>query len=121
MGRIHIGKAGKASGGDVADGPVTDIREINDPAAAQKRNGYSTEKLDDKLNGIQESPDRQVSPTLDDVESLDDAAQAAAEKRLVRKLDFIFLPSACISILMKVITYSIYFSLLLLTRKKSEN
>lgn len=102
MGRFRIGTAGKASGGDTANGPVTDIREISNPAASQKRNGYSTEKLDDKLNGTQGSPDRQVSPTLDDVESLDDAAQAAAEKRLVRKLDFVFLPSACISILMKV-------------------
>ena len=107
MGRFHIGKAGKANG-EVATGPVTDIREIDDPAAAHKRNGYAPENIDDKLNGTQSSPDRQVSPTLDDVESLDDAAQAAAEKRLVRKLDFIFLPSACISILMKKIDQTNY-------------
>lgn len=99
MGRFRVGKAGKASGGITA-GPVTDVREIEDPATSQKRSGYTPEHKDDKLNGIEGSPDRQVSPTLDDVESLlDDAAQAAAEKRLVRKLDFIFLPSACVGIL----------------------
>ena len=98
MGRFRVGNAGKASGG-IATGPVTDVRETNDTATTQKRSGYSTEHKDDKLNGIEGSPDRQVSPTLDDVERLDDAAYAAAEKRLVRKLDFIFLPSACVGIL----------------------
>jgi MFS family permease len=107
MGRFRIGNAGKASGG-IATGPVTDIREINDSAASQKRSGYSPEYRDDKLNGIKGSPDRQVSPTLDDVERLDDAAYAAAEKRLVRKLDFIFLPSACVGILMKKIDQTNY-------------
>lgn len=107
MGRFRIGNAGKTGGG-IATGPVTDVREINDPAASQKRIGYSSEHKDDKLNGIEGSPDRQVSPTLDDVERLDDAAYAAAEKRLVRKLDFIFLPSACVGILMKKIDQTNY-------------
>jgi hypothetical protein len=75
------------------------VQEINDPATSQKRIGYSSEHKDDKLKGIDGSSERQVSPTLDEVERLDDAAHAAAEKRLVRKLDFIFLPSACIGIL----------------------
>jgi hypothetical protein len=77
MGRFRIGKPDKASG-DIATGPVTDIREIDDPAAPQKRNGYPSGAGDDKLNGIEESSERQVSPTLDEIESLDDAAQAAA-------------------------------------------
>lgn len=107
MGRFRIGNAGKASG---VTGPVTDVREIEDPATSQKRTGYSSEVGDKKLNGDEGSSERHVSPTVDDVESMDDPAQAAAEKRLVRKLDFIFLPSACISILMKVSIFSIYFS-----------
>ena len=105
MGRFRIGNAGKTDGG-IATGPVTAIREIDD--LPQKRSGYSPEHNDDKLNGIDGSPERQVSPTLDDVERLDDAAYAAAEKRLVRKLDFIFLPSACVGILMKKIDQTNY-------------
>jgi ACS family pantothenate transporter-like MFS transporter len=107
MGRFRIGNAGKTGGG-IATGPVTDVREINDPAASQKRRGYSPEHKVDKLNGIDGSPERHVSPTLDDVERLDGAAYAAAEKRLVRKLDFIFLPSACVGILMKKIDQTNY-------------
>jgi len=116
MGRFRIGNAGKASG-DIATGPVTDVREIEDPAGLQKRNGYSPEAGDRKPDGDEGSSERHVSPTVDDVESMDDPAQAAAEKRLVRKLDFIFLPSACISILMKVSIYSTHCSLLSLTRR----
>ena len=117
MGLFRIAKAGKADGG-IATGPVTVVREIEDPEVSQKRNGNPFGAGDDKLNGIEGSPERQVSPTLDEVESLKDPAQAAAEKRLVQKLDFIFLPSACISILMKVSIY-IYFSLLPLTFDES--
>ena len=102
MGRFHIGHAGKAAG------PVMGVREIDEPVISKKRSEYTPRGKDDKLDGNEDSPGRQVSPTLDDVESLDDAAQAAAERRLVRKLDFIFLPSACISIVAKKIDQTNY-------------
>ena len=107
MGRSHVGNAAKASGGITA-GPVDNVREIDDPITPRRESGILPRDDDDKPRDDEGCSERRVPPTLDDVESLDDAAQAAAEKRLVRKLDFIFLPNACISIIMKKIDQTNY-------------
>lgn len=112
MGRSHIVGAGK-SGSGRADSPFAAVREVdNNNSAPRKSRRSSQEDASGQLHrdGF---PRRRLSrgdtsPTLDNVERLEDAAQADAEKRLVRKLDFIFLPNACISIIMKKIDQTNY-------------
>jgi len=83
--------------------PVADVREVDGATSQRKNNKESPGDENDKLKDGSLFPQCRNPPTLDNVENLDDAAQAAAEKRLVRKLDLIFLPNACISIIMKKI------------------
>jgi ACS family pantothenate transporter-like MFS transporter len=107
MGRSHIGDTAK-TGSEITAGPFADVREIDDSAISQMTGGHLPRDENDKLRVDGGSHERRIPPTLDDIESLDDATQAAAEKRLVRKLDFIFLPNACISIVMKKIDQTNY-------------
>lgn len=105
MGRSNISNTGK-------HGPHADIREIDGPSPVQTTAGPSTRgdglesKLDRRVRQARSESDH--SPTCDNVESPEGAVQSATEKRLVRKLDFIFLPNACISIIMKKIDQTNY-------------
>jgi ACS family pantothenate transporter-like MFS transporter len=112
MGPAHLVRGAKASGDDMTCS-VADVQEVPDPVSSQKRSellfGHDDHReKDDEQHHAQRASHDSSSPTVDDIESLDDAAQAAAEKRLVRKLDFIFLPNACVSIIMKKIDQTNY-------------
>lgn len=96
---------GKAGSGSTA-GPTADIREIEQPSSAQ-RTSRTTSRDESPRRDDYDKRDSHT-PNFDRVENQDDAAQKAAEKRLVRKLDFIFLPNACISIIMKKIDQTNY-------------
>lgn len=94
-----------------ADGPITQVQEITGTTPVQRANGSGLQQKD---SGAQSQPSNTESDSddtapWDDVESPEDASvRAASEKRLVRKLDFIFLPNACISIIMKKIDQTNY-------------
>ena len=108
MGRSIVSNTGK-------HGPHADVRELDRPSPVQATTaGPSTEsnngresKLEHRAKHSRSESDHSLS--FDNVESSEDAIQSAAtEKRLVRKLDFIFLPNACISIIMKKIDQTNY-------------
>jgi len=108
MGRSIVSNTGK-------HGPHADVRELDHPSPVQATTaGPSTEsnngresKLEHRAKHSRSESDHSLS--FDNVESSEDAIQSAAtEKRLVRKLDFIFLPNACISIIMKKIDQTNY-------------
>jgi len=103
MGRLNVSNTGKHG----AHGPQAEVREIGSPSAGPSTR---TEVPESRLeHRVKHSPsDSDSTPTCDGVETPEDALQSATEKRLVRKLDFIFLPNACISIVMKKIDQTNY-------------
>lgn len=106
MGRSHMSRTGKNG----AHGPQAKIREIDDTPPVQATAEPSTggNGPEDRFGIRQSTSESDHSPTWDNVETPEDASQSATEKRLVRKLDFIFLPNACISIIMKKIDQTNY-------------
>lgn len=94
-----------------ADGPVTQSQEITAVSPTQRSSGNDSQQLspvEQSRSPLAES-DSDEATLWDDIESSEDASvRAASEKRLVRKLDFIFLPNACISIIMKKIDQTNY-------------
>jgi hypothetical protein len=81
MGRSHISGAAKNDDARTV-GPVTGIREIHKPVSAQRK---SEPLACDNNDGLKDTDGPvglhashgDLAPTLDDVESLDDAAQTA--------------------------------------------
>ncbi|KAM0720648.1 hypothetical protein Q7P37_004785 [Cladosporium fusiforme] len=95
--------------GKPGSNPVTEVREINqDPVTPSHQHEQTASKDNGDQSGTDES--NNTTPTWDDISSPSEEAvqHAAACKRLVRKLDFIFLPNACISIIMKKIDQTNY-------------
>lgn len=110
MGLPQTADGGKTGGGINAGGPVAQVREVDQEhvTSSQQHQDQNASQGSTSL-GHGETNNDNATATWDGMSTpSEESLQYAAEKRLVRKLDFIFLPNACISIIMKKIDQTNY-------------
>lgn len=107
MGHPQATDSGKPGGP-----PIAQVREIEGSSSLEPPDATIQRKSISQQGAFpsQSLSTSNATPTCDGIDSSseDGGKPSAPEKRLIRKLDFIFLPNACLSIIMKKIDQTNY-------------